>query len=216
MIPIELGNHAAGSVLDFIWNTWAYLSGLSVTRTTNGIIRVYKGNDVTQLADGDANDGITDTEDFDAVTGMHHCRIDTSINPTFYAAGNDFNVCIVGGIWDGSTHNNCIARFRLEKGFDKVDVMKIDGLAGAATKLKTALGTEITAAAAAGTLSTTQMTTTLTETRDDQYNGATLIFTSGVLTGVRTVIQDYNGTSKMLTFTAVATAPTAGDTFIIV
>jgi len=29
-------------------------------------------------------------------------------------------------------------------------------------------------------------------------------------------IQDYNGTSKMLTFTAVGTAPTAGDAFIIV
>jgi len=214
MIPIELGNHAAGSVLDFIWNS--YRDTGSATRSTNGTIRVYKGNSVTQLADGDADDGITDTEDFDAVTGVHHCRIDTSVNPTFYAAGNDFNVVVVGMVVGGSTFNLCIARFSLEKGFDKVDAVKIDGLAAAATKLKTALGTEITGAAAAGTLSTTQMTTGLTETRDDQYNGRTLIFTSGVLTGVSTVIQDYNGTSKMLTFTGVATAPTAGDAFIIV
>jgi hypothetical protein len=160
--------------------------------------------------------GVTDTEDFDSLTGAHHCRIDTSANPTFYAAGNDFNVVVVGMVVSGSTFNLCIARFSLEKGFDKVDARKIAGDAAAATKLKTALGTEITGAAAAGTLSTTQMTTGLTETRDDQYNGRTLIFTSGVLSGVSTVIQDYNGTSKMLTFTAVATAPTAGDAFIIV
>ena len=214
MIPIELGNHAAGNVLDFIWNTNS-ASG-SWTRSTNGTIRIYKGNSVTQLADGDPDDGITDTEDFDGVTGIHHCRIDTSVNPTFYAAGNDFNVVVVGMVFGSVSFNLCIARFSLEKRFDKVDAVKIDGLAAAATKLKTALGTEITGAAAAGTLSTTQATTDLTEARDDQYNGRTLIFTSGVLSGVSTVIQDYNGTSKMLTFTAVATAPTAGDAFIIV
>jgi len=216
MIPIELGNHAAGSVLDFIWNT--YLASGSYTRSTNGTIRIYKGNSITELADGDANDGITDTEDFDGVTGMHHCRIDTAANPTFYAAGNDFNVVVVGTVVNGYTFNLCIARFSLEKGFNKVDVVKIDGLPAAATKLKTALGTEITGAAAAGTLSTTQMTTNVAETMADRLNGRSLTFTSGVLTAVATVIQNCEvvGDKLKLTYTAVPTAPTAGDEFIIV
>ena len=72
------------------------------------------------------------------------------------------------------------------------------------------------AAAAAGTLSTTQMTTTLTEATDDHYNGRVIIWTSGVLSAQATNITDYDGATKMLTYTAVTEAPAADDEFVIV
>jgi hypothetical protein len=88
--------------------------------------------------------------------------------------------------------------------------------AAAATKMALSAGTIVTGAAAAGTLSTTQMTTDLTEATDDHYNGRIIIWTSGVLQNQATDITDYDGATKKLTFTAVTEAPTAADTFIIV
>ena len=70
--------------------------------------------------------------------------------------------------------------------------------------------------AIAGTLSTTQMSTDLTEATDDHYNGRSLIWTSGVLLGQATAITDYTGATKVLTYTAVTEAPSAADDFLIV
>lgn len=76
--------------------------------------------------------------------------------------------------------------------------------------------TIVSGAAIAGTLSTTQMTTDLSETQDDQYNGGTLVFLTGDNVKVRTPISDYDGTTKILTYTAIPVAPSATDEFIIV
>lgn len=70
-------------------------------------------------------------------------------------------------------------------------------------------------AAQAGTLSTTQATTNLTEATDNHYNGRTLVWITGVLAGQATTITDYDGTSKILTFTACTEAPSASDRFLI-
>ena len=88
--------------------------------------------------------------------------------------------------------------------------------AAAAAKLALSAGTIVSGSAAAGTLSTTQMTTDLTEATNDHYNGRIIIWTSGVLKNEATDITDYAGATKMLVFTAVTDTPTAGDTFIIV
>lgn len=88
--------------------------------------------------------------------------------------------------------------------------------AAAAAKLALSAATIVSGAAAAGTLSTTAMTTNLTESTDDHYNGRIIIWTSGVLQNQATDITDYNGTTKVLTYTAVTEAPSALDTFIIV
>ena len=76
--------------------------------------------------------------------------------------------------------------------------------------------TIVVGAAITGTLSTTQMTTDLTETTDDHYNGRIIIWTSGVLQDQATDITDYTGSTKLLTYTAVTEAPSNTDTFIIV
>ena len=86
----------------------------------------------------------------------------------------------------------------------------------AIANLEKSAGTIVSGAAAAGTLSTTQMTTDLTEATNDHYNGRIIIWTSGVLQNQATNITDYDGATKMLTYTATTEAPTAADTFIIV
>lgn len=78
-----------------------------------------------------------------------------------------------------------------------------------------ALGT-ITGSAITGTLSTTEMTTDLSETTDDHYNGRVVVFTSGDLTGQATVISDYTGSTKLVTMVALTEAPSNSDTFVIV
>lgn len=97
-----------------------------------------------------------------------------------------------------------------------VDATKISGSSAAADNLEASAEVIIVGAAAAGTLSTTQMTTNLTEATDDHYIGRVVIWTSGVLLGQATDITDYDGGTKMLTFTAVTEAPTVSDTFVIV
>jgi len=99
---------------------------------------------------------------------------------------------------------------------DTVDVGAIDGSTTAAARLSDSAETMVLGAAITGTLSTTQMSTDLTEATDDHYNGRVIIWTSGVLQDQATNITDYNGTTKALTYTATTEAPSNGDTFIIV
>lgn len=77
-------------------------------------------------------------------------------------------------------------------------------------------GTIVSGAAIAGTLSTTEMTTDLTELTDDHYKGATLIWKTGVLEDQRTAVTGYDGGTKRLIYTAVTEAPSATDKFILV
>src|SRR3990167_2620953 len=98
----------------------------------------------------------------------------------------------------------------------KSDTLKINGSAAAAAQLAKSAAVIVSGAAIAGTLSTTQMTTDLTEATDDHYNGRIIIWTSGVLLNQATDLTDYTGATKLFTYTAVTEAPTAGDTFIVV
>ena len=86
----------------------------------------------------------------------------------------------------------------------------------AAAKLAISAGTIVVSAVKAGTLSTTQMSTTLTEEKNNHYNNRAVIWTSGVLTNQAKEITGYDGIDKILTFTTVNARPTAGDSFIIV
>ena len=97
-----------------------------------------------------------------------------------------------------------------------VDAQAISGSTNAADRMEASILTVVSGAAQAGTLSTTQMTTNLTEATDDHFNGRIIIWLDNALANQATNITDYDGASKMLTYTAVTEAPQAGDTFIIV
>ena len=69
--------------------------------------------------------------------------------------------------------------------------------------------------AKAGTLSTTEMSTNLTEATNDHYIGRTIVWISGVLAGQASDITDYVATNGVLTYTATTDAPSATDEFIL-
>ena len=96
------------------------------------------------------------------------------------------------------------------------NVSKINGISASAINLGLSTGTIVAAAAIAGTLSATEMSTDLTETTDDFYNGKIIIWTSGQLKNQATDITDYDGATKILTFTATTAGLSATDSFIIV
>lgn len=96
--PAWLGECPPGATINFTFST-NDANGSSINPSANGTIRVYRENSTTQLADGDANDGITATMGFDNIVGVHLISIDTSLNE-FYTAGRynvvDCNMTIVG------------------------------------------------------------------------------------------------------------------------
>jgi hypothetical protein len=116
-----------------MWNTFA-VAGESITRAVNGSIRIYKNNSITQRSSAA---GITDTEDFDAQTGLHHLNIDLSNNTDagFYAAGNDYMVTISAMTIDGKVINAVIAEFSIENRNAQANLTRIDGLALVAATL---------------------------------------------------------------------------------
>jgi len=73
----------------------------------------------------------------------------------------------------------------------------------------------IVGTAMAGTLSTTMMTTDLTESTNDHFNGRVITWITGALKGQSTDITAYDGGAKKPTYSAVTEAPAAGDMFVI-
>ena len=93
--------------LDFKWDT-NDASGASITRAVDGTISVYKGN-----SDAQSVAGVTDTEDFDGLTGIHHLRIDLAAD-AFYEVGYDYSVVLSAATIDGETVNAVLATFSIE------------------------------------------------------------------------------------------------------
>jgi hypothetical protein len=117
-----------------------------------------------------------------------------------------------------STHDADAVKTAIEAGGSSIALIKAvtDALtAAAAAKLALSAAGIESGTAEAGTLSTTQMTTDLSETTDDHYIGAVIVWTSGVLARQRSDITDSVGAGGLLTFTATTEAPSAGDTFVI-
>ncbi len=107
-----LGDFRVNSTVRVPWSSNGS-SGQSITRATNGSIRIYKNNSTTERS---SSAGITDTEDFDSLTGVHHVNIDTSDNTDsgFYAAGNDYYVVLAAATIDGQTVNHVLGFWSIE------------------------------------------------------------------------------------------------------
>lgn len=94
------------------------------------------------------------------------------------------------------------------------NTLALNGNATSAQQLALSAAT-IENGAAEGTPSTTIIQTDLAETQNDIYIGRVIIWTSGAAQGEATNITDYVGGSGTLTVTALANAPSAGDTFVL-
>jgi len=105
-----LGDFKEDSVLYFCWST-NDKDGASITRQTDGTIKVYKDDGTSE-----STSGITDTEDFDGLSGIHNCKIDLGVD-AFYAKGHDYSVILLGAVIDGETVNAVLATFSIENRF---------------------------------------------------------------------------------------------------
>lgn len=103
-----VGDFVVGRTVRKMWNSNA-VAGDSITRATNGTVSVYKDGGTTQ-----STAGVTDTEDFDALTGVHLVAIDTSADGTFYSAGSDFEVVLSSATIDGKSINATLFAFSLQ------------------------------------------------------------------------------------------------------
>lgn len=103
-----IGDHRTGVTIRHMWNSNA-VAGESITRATDGTISVYKDGNTTQ-----STAGVTDSENFDGLTGVHLVAIDTSADGTFYSAGSDFHVVLSAATIDGKTINAFLFSFSLE------------------------------------------------------------------------------------------------------
>ncbi len=95
------------------------------------------------------------------------------------------------------------------------DMKALNAVADSAANLEQGAAAIAKGAAIAGTLSTTEMTTDLTETTNNHYKGLVLKWTTGALAEQGTEITAYDGATKKLTYTAVTDAPAATDKFVI-
>jgi len=105
-----LGDYTEDGAVYFCWDTFNK-NGANVTRSTNGTVSVYKDDGTTQ-----STAGVTDTEDFDTLTGIHNCKIDLSAD-AFYATGHDYAVVLSAATIDGETVNAVLAVFSIENRF---------------------------------------------------------------------------------------------------
>lgn len=94
------------------------------------------------------------------------------------------------------------------------------GVAGdpssAPTNLQAALSTETQGAVASGVITASSFPTSLTNTVAAAYQGMTIRFITGAAAGMVGLIANYTPTAGVMTLAgSLATAPAAGDTFII-
>ncbi len=116
-----LGDFAEDATLYFFWNTYG-TTGASITRSTDGTVKVYKDN----ATGTESVVGVTDGEDHDGQTGVHLCTINLAAD-AFYATGSDYHVMVDGMVVDGRTVNARIAEFSIENRFAEVDLTKVAG-----------------------------------------------------------------------------------------
>ena len=124
-----IGDFPTSATIRKMWNSNA-IAGESITRATNGTISVYKDSNTTQ-----STAGVTDTEDFDSLTGVHNVVIDTSADGTFYSAGSEFEVVLSGATIDGKTINTTLFSFSIERSGGILALLKgANGLAAIKTQ----------------------------------------------------------------------------------
>jgi hypothetical protein len=221
-----LGDYNEDDTLYFLWSSNS-AAGASITRATNGTVSVYKDNGTTQTTTG-----ITDTEDFDSLTGIHACTIDLSAD-AFYATGADYAVVLSAATIDGQTVNAVLAHFSIENRYHPAiptasaiaaevhastmdsNVIEVGGSSTVVTSMVKAYQTPVAATAITGTLAATTFTTNLTAATNDTYNGRLLVFITGTLAGQAKLITDYVGASKTVTVESFTGAPSNADEFVI-
>lgn len=109
----HLGDFSSGSILFFTWDTNDG-NGASVDPTVDGTISVYKDAIIVPTVAG-----ITDTRNYNGITGLHNVEIDTA--DVFYAIEHDYHVILEACTIDGQVVNATLAEFSIEHRLNPVD-----------------------------------------------------------------------------------------------
>lgn len=107
-----LGDFPEDETVHFLWSTYG-TAGESITRATDGTVSVYKDNGATQ-----STAGVTGSEDFDSLTGIHSCTIDTSAD-AFYTTGANYTVILSAATIDGKAINAVLAQFSIQNRYER-------------------------------------------------------------------------------------------------
>ena len=97
-----------------------------------------------------------------------------------------------------------------------VDVVKIGGVVAAAVNLAASAGTIHIGSVTGAATTITLIDSTLTQADADFWKGRILIFTSGANTKQATDITAFDPATDKLTFSSLTSAPSGGDTYVIV
>lgn len=183
---IQLGDFPTSGKVFVLWNTNDQ-TGASITRSTDGTLKIFKGNltAATWITERSSLAGVTQTEDFDGATGVHGIAIDLADNTDagFYAAGNEYQVVMTGMTIDTKTVNATIAHFSIERTGGALALIKaiIAGTSFAQVDVAKWLGTAVATPTVAGVPEVdlthlggvAQSATDLKDFADDGYDPAT-------------------------------------------
>ena len=103
-----LGDFTLGDTLDFKFSTVG-TTGAPTTLAGSPVISAYVGNSTTQITAG-----ITLTVDFDAVTGLHNCRVVASAGNGYAAQTNVDLVITTGTVGGTSVVGYVVGSFSIE------------------------------------------------------------------------------------------------------
>ena len=113
--------------------------GASVTRTVDGAIWTYKDDAIGT----ETQAGLTDTEDWDGVTGVHNLKM--ILTDAFYTTGHDYSIVLKAATIDAQVVNSVLATFSIE---NRV-VAEVTGAVGSVTAMVTSNAIQISGDAAA-------------------------------------------------------------------
>ncbi|MCJ7483873.1 MAG: hypothetical protein MUO31_13020 [Thermodesulfovibrionales bacterium] len=98
-----IGDFKVNDTLSFTWES-------GMITASGGSIRVYKDGNTSEVT---VPTGVTETLDFDSITGKHKVEIDLSAN-TFYSKKSDYTVIRKDVVIFGQTLDLVIAEFSIE------------------------------------------------------------------------------------------------------
>lgn len=98
----------------------------------------------------------------------------------------------------------------------EVDVTALNGVAGSAANLERSASTIIQGSITGSSTTTDLVDSSLTQSDVDFWKGRIVIFTSGALAGQATDITAFDPGTDTLTVTALTSAPSVADTYVIV
>lgn len=186
-----LGDIVEDATIRFIWST-NDSDGASITRATDGTVSVYKDLGTTQTVAG-----VSDAfEDFDGLTGIHGCSIDTSAD-AFYATGSDYTVVLSAATIDSQTVNAVLAHFSIENrsGLRPTTAGRTLSVSasGEAATFDVLVDTTISSLT-----NQTLFVIAAGSTDDDAYNGCVIIIEDASTAAQKAVgvISDYGGSAR--------------------